>query len=89
MLRQYNTVMIYLLKTRNIFNIWIAYWIFEIQYTEEISGDTFYLQGSTLISGGLSNYTHDEVWDEISYPFPNFNDARGVDIVSWLFSDCQ
>ena len=27
----------------------------------------------TVSSGLLSNYTYQKVWDEITYPFPNFN----------------
>ena len=31
--------------------------------------------GLTVILERMSNYTHHEVWDEITYPFPNFNCA--------------
>ena len=31
---------------------------------------------TTAVSSGLlSNYTYQKVWDEITYPFPNFNSA--------------
>ena len=29
----------------------------------------------TLIPAWISNYIHCNVWDEITYPFPNFNGA--------------
>ena len=35
----------------------------------------FYLHGLTLISTLISNYIHFKVWDEITYPFLNFNGA--------------
>ena len=35
----------------------------------------FYLHGLTLIPAWISNYTHYNVWDEITYPFLNFNGA--------------
>ena len=33
----------------------------------------FYQYGLTLIPACVSNYIHHKVWDEITYPFPNFN----------------
>ena len=35
----------------------------------------FYLHGLTLIPVWISNHTHYKVWDEITYPFINFNGA--------------
>ena len=35
----------------------------------------FYLHGLTLISAWISNYIHYNIWDEITYPFLNFNRA--------------
>ena len=32
-----------------------------------------YLHGLTLIPERISNYIHYKMWDEISYPFLNFN----------------
>ena len=32
----------------------------------------FYLHGLTLIPACTSNYIHHNVWDEITYPLPNF-----------------
>ena len=33
----------------------------------------FYQHGLTLILAWISNYIHYNVWDEITYPFLNFN----------------
>ena len=33
----------------------------------------FYLHGLTLIPAWISNHIHYKVWDEITYPFLNFN----------------
>ena len=41
----------------------------------QITSGPFYLHGLTLIPAWISNYTHYNVWDEITYPFLNFNDA--------------
>ena len=35
----------------------------------------FYYHGLTLIPAWISNYIHYNVWDEITYPFLNFNGA--------------
>ena len=35
----------------------------------------FYEHGLTLIPAWISNYIHYKVWDEITYPFLNFNGA--------------
>ena len=35
----------------------------------------FYKHGLTLIPAWISNYIHYKVWDEITYPFLNFNGA--------------
>ena len=35
----------------------------------------FYQHGLTLIPTWISNYIHYKLWDEITYPFLNFNDA--------------
>ena len=43
----------------------------------------FYKPGLTLISSRMSNYIHYKVWDEITYPFPNFNGAV-IEVCSWL-----
>ena len=35
----------------------------------------FYSHGLTLIPAWISNYIHYKVWNEITYPFLNFNSA--------------
>ena len=42
----------------------------------------FYKHGLTLIPAWISYYTHYNVWDEITYPFLNFNGATGGQAVS-------
>ena len=39
------------------------------------SPDTFYWHDLTLIPVCISNNLHGKVWDEIAYPFINFNGA--------------
>ena len=39
------------------------------------SRDPFYKHGLTLIPAWISNYIHYKLWDEITYPFLNFNGA--------------
>ena len=36
----------------------------------------FYWHGLTLIPTGISNHMPSEVWDEITYPFPNFSGSN-------------
>ena len=38
----------------------------------------FYKHGLTLITVWVSNYTHCKVWDEITYPYLNFNDCTVI-----------
>ena len=45
-----------------------------ILWLYNISGP-FYYHGITLIPSWISNYIHHKVWDEITYPFPNFKCA--------------
>ena len=37
------------------------------------SNGPFYLHGLTLIPAWISNYIQYKLWDEITYPFLNFN----------------
>ena len=41
---------------------------------------SFYWYGSTLIPAWISNYIHYKAWDEITYPFLNFNGATVVEV---------
>ena len=45
-----------------------------VKIVDEICGH-FYYHGLTLIPPWISNYTHYNVWNEITYPFLNFNSA--------------
>ena len=45
--------------------------------------DHFYQHDLTLIPAWISNYSHYNVWDEIIYPFPNFNGCT-VDVWEWI-----
>ena len=45
----------------------------------------FYYHCLTLISAWISDYIHYNVWDEITYPFLNFNCAT-VDVYKWISS---
>ena len=47
----------------------------------------FYWHGSTLIPAGISNHIHNKVWDEITYPFPNF-DGCTAEVWEWI-SNCN
>ena len=42
------------------------------------SGGSFYWHGLTLIPAGISNHMPRKVWDEIIYPFSNFNGVSGL-----------
>ena len=43
----------------------------------------FHLHGLTLTPAAISNYIHYNVWDESTYPFPNFNSAT-VEVWEWI-----
>ena len=45
--------------------------------------DPFYQRDLTLIQVWINNHTPSKVWDEITYPFPNFNGAT-VEVWEWL-----
>ena len=40
-----------------------------------LSGTAYTISVLTLIPAWISNYIHYKVWDEITYPFLNFNGA--------------
>ena len=49
-----------------------------VPYTDSIhtaSWGPFYLHGLTLIPAWIINHMPGKVWDEITYPFINFNGA--------------
>ena len=39
--------------------------------------DPFYYHDLTLIPAWISNYIHNKLWEEITYPFLNLNGATG------------
>ena len=43
--------------------------------THNTTSGPFYLHGLTLIPAWISNHMPSKVWDEITYPFLNFNGA--------------
>ena len=43
----------------------------------------FYQHDLTSITPWISNYIHYKVWDEITYPFPNFNGAT-IEVWEWI-----
>ena len=47
------------------------------------SMDSFYKQILTLTSVWLSSHMPSEVWDEITYPFPNFNGGT-FEVWEWI-----
>ena len=44
---------------------------------------SLYQHGLLLMPGWISNYNHYNLWDEIIYPFPNFNGAT-VEFWEWV-----
>ena len=50
-------------------------------------GPYFCWYGLTLIHVRISNYIHYKVWDQITYPFPNFKGA--VEVIDWLIDWVQ
>ena len=51
----------------------------------ELIRGPFYQNGLTLITAWISNYMSSKVWDEITYPFPNFNGVN-VEVWEWIFN---
>ena len=44
-----------------------------------------YQHGLTVIPEWINKYIHDKVWDEITYPFQNFNSAT-VEVSKWIIN---
>ena len=47
------------------------------------SGARFDQHGLVLIAAWISNHMSDKVWDDITYPFPNFN-SYIVEVWEWI-----
>ena len=62
---------------------WLVKWPDFTDADESIVWDPFYYHGLTLIPAWISNYIHYKVWDEITYPFINFNGAT-VEVKEWI-----
>ena len=60
-------------------NLW---WIMEMLFLGESMWGPCFKHGLTLNPAWISNYNGSKVWDEISYPFPNFNGAA-VEVWKW------
>ena len=52
-----------------------VYWYSAEGRYQLTSSGPFYKHGLTLIPAWISNHIHYKVWDEITYPFLNFNGA--------------
>ena len=70
--------------------IWINFWLSQMDDLMRaliifLSSyrDHFYWHGLSLISAWISNHMPDKVWDEITYPFSNFNCAA-VEVWEWI-----
>ena len=50
-----------------------------------ITSSPFYWHGLTLIPTGISNHIHHNMWDEIIYPFLNFNGCS-VEVGEWMIN---
>ena len=42
-----------------------------------------YVYGLSLITTRIINYIQYDVWDEITYPFPNFN-GKAAEVWDWI-----
>ena len=51
--------------------------------TEFLSAGSLLLTWFNLIPASISNHTHYNVWDDITYPFLNFNGAT-VEVYEWI-----
>ena len=61
-----------------LFNLWGIQPV-TLQYT----CGPFHYRGLTLIPALMNDYIHYKMWDEITYPFLNFNGAT-VEVWEWI-----
>ena len=61
-------------------NFYISHFVF--------SAGLFYWQELALISAWISNHIPNKLWNEITYPFPNFNGAT-VEVCEWIKMSSQ
>ena len=50
------------------------------------SGPPFFKHGSTFILSSICNHMPSKVWDELTYPFPNFNGCTVEVFLEWISS---
>ena len=48
------------------------------------SSGPFYSHTLTFIAAWISNHMSIKVWDEITYPFPNFNEGVAIEVWEWI-----
>ena len=60
----------------------LMHYIWNWHHTGAI-GDPFYSHGLTLTPAWISGHTPKKTWNEITYPFTNFNGC-GVEVWEWL-----
>ena len=89
------TILVACLQVRSLQFIWIlgtCKWNWQVSNLQMSCRDwttwpdtsgTFYQHGLTVISAWISNHIHYNVWDEITYPFPNFNGCT-VEVWEWI-----
>ena len=71
------------------YTICFLYWIpVSLEISSELIGSwwhhaPFYQHGLTLIPARMSNHMCSHVWDEITYPFPNFN-GFPIEVWEWM-----
>ena len=53
----------------------MSYFVSGLIFTIQFTCGHFYLHGLTLITPWISDHLRGNVWDEITYPFLNFNAA--------------
>ena len=65
-------------------------WVRPVDFTShaflQVGGEArgpFYLHGLALIPAWVNNYIHYNVWDEITYPFPNFKGCI-IEVWEWI-----
>ena len=71
----------YTVHTFHRLSTWIVYCVTAIRCWSILTIGTILLL--TWINFSISNYVHHNVWDEITYPFPNLNGAA-VEVWGWI-----
>ena len=61
---------------------WVTRWIYIEHGPRNMMRYSANIQTVSLIAAWIANYIHYKVWDEITYPFTNFNSAT-VEVCEW------